>query len=76
MLAYANSSRHVRIQLEVPRAKMGLLIGAQGKNIRELLQEAKAQRAHLYIPPLLSDTHSPENGNSTTETSRCEKKQE
>jgi ribosomal protein L12E/L44/L45/RPP1/RPP2 len=76
MLAYANRSRHVRIQLEVPRAKMGLLIGAQGKNIRELLQEAKAQRAHLYIPPLLSDTHSPENGNSTTETSRCEKKKE
>ena len=52
---------------------MGLLIGAQGKNIRELLQEAKAQRAHLYIPPLLSDTHSSEISNSTAETSRCGK---
>ena len=39
----ANSPRaqqHVRVQLLVPRAKMGLLIGREGKNIRELLQEA------------------------------------
>jgi hypothetical protein len=38
----ANSPRaqqHVRVQLLVPRAKMGLLIGSQGKTIRELLQE-------------------------------------
>ncbi len=39
----ANSPRaqqHVRVQLLVPRAKMGLLIGSHGKTIRELLQEA------------------------------------
>ena len=52
----AESSRHphqhMRLQMMVPRGKMGLLIGAQGKTIRELLHEAKVLRAHIQVPCL------------------------
>lgn len=48
------NQNHVRVQMLVPRAKMGLLIGTQGKNIRELLQEAKTLHAHLHVPSITS----------------------
>jgi len=50
--AFARTHQHVRVQILVPRAKMGLLIGSQGKTIRELLQEAKALRAHVNVPTM------------------------
>ena len=44
----------VRVQskIQVPRAKMGLLIGAQGKTISELVAEAKALKAHVMVPSI------------------------
>jgi hypothetical protein len=51
---------HMRVQIMVPRGKMGLLIGAQGKTIRELLHEAKTLRAHIQVPCMTA----PEDGGS------------
>lgn len=48
----SRQSQHVRVQVLVPQAKMGLLIGTQGKTIRELLLEAKALNAHIHVPPV------------------------
>jgi hypothetical protein len=48
------NQNNVRVQMLVPRAKMGLLIGTQGKNIRELLQEAKTLGANLHVPSMTS----------------------
>jgi len=54
----SRQSQHVRVQILVPQAKMGLLIGTQGKTIRELLLEAKALNAYIHVPPVYTPTMS------------------
>ena len=61
--------QQVRMEMMVPRAKMGLLIGAQGKTIRELLQDAKTLRAHVHVPMASGEDASSDHGQASSNKS-------